>query len=44
MTLIGFTIAMLGWSYGLGLGDAMYDGAVGFIVSMTLTTLLSKKA
>jgi hypothetical protein len=37
-------IAMLGWSYGFGLGDAMYDGAVGFIVSMTLTTLLSRRS
>jgi sodium/proline symporter len=36
-------IAMLGWGYGLGLGDAMYDGAIGFIVSMTLTTLLSRR-
>jgi len=37
-------IAMLGWSYGLGLGDAMYDGAIGFLVSMTLTTLLSRRS
>jgi sodium/proline symporter len=37
-------IAMLGWGYGLGLGDAMYDGAVGFIVSMTLTILLSRRS
>ena len=36
-------IAMLGWGYGLGLGDAMYDGAIGFIVSMTLTILLSRR-
>jgi sodium/proline symporter len=37
-------IAMLGWGYGLGLGDAMYDGAIGFIVSMTLTILLSRRS
>ena len=28
---------MLGWRYGLHLGDAMYEGAVGFMISMTLT-------
>jgi len=37
-------IAMLGWRYGLGLGDAMYEGAVGFLVSMGLTLALSKRA
>ena len=29
-------LAMLGWSHGLGLGDAMYDGAVGFLVAMPI--------
>jgi hypothetical protein len=37
-------IAMLSWRYGLGLGDAMYEGAVGFLVSMGLTLALSKRA
>jgi hypothetical protein len=36
-------MAMLGWSYGLGLGDAVYDGAVGFIVSMTIVTIASRR-
>ncbi len=33
-------VAMLGWRYGLNLGDAMFEGSVGFIVSMSLTFLL----
>ena len=33
-------LAMLGWRYGLNLGDAMFEGAVGFIVSMSLTFML----
>jgi len=37
------TMAMLGWSYGLGLGDAVYDGAIGFIVSMGIVTLASRR-
>ena len=38
------TASMLGWSYGLGLGDAMFDGAVGFIVSMLIITATSERA
>ena len=37
------TTSMLSWSYGLGLGDAMFDGAVGFIVSMLIITATSKR-
>ena len=32
--------AMLFWKYALGLGDAVYEGAVGFVVSMPIITLL----
>lgn len=32
--------AMLVWKYSLGLGDAVYEGAVGFVVSMPIITLL----
>lgn len=31
--------AMLMWKYHLGLGDAVYEGAVGLLVSMSLTVL-----
>ena len=33
-------IAMLSWKYGFGLGDAAYEGAVGFMVSMPLVLAL----
>lgn len=33
-------LAMLGWKYGLGLGDAIYEGAIGFMVSLPLSILL----
>ena len=36
--------AMLSWSYVAQLGDAMYDGAVGFIVAMPLIIVLSNAA
>ena len=35
--------AMLSWTHFLGLGDAMYDGAVGFLVAMPLTIILSER-
>ena len=37
-------LAMLGWRYGLNLGDAMFEGAVGFMVSMSLTFTLKNKS
>jgi hypothetical protein len=37
------TGAMLGWSHILGLGDAMYDGAVGFVVSMAIVAIASRR-
>ena len=37
------TASMIGWSYGLGLGDAMFDGAVGFIVSMSIVATTSTR-
>ena len=37
-------LAMLTWKYGLGLGDAMYEGAVGLLVSMPLTIVLRGSA
>ena len=37
------TAAMLGWTHLLGLGDAMYDGAVGFVISMAIVTSASKR-
>jgi len=33
---------MLGWSYGLQLGDAVFDGTIGFLLSMTLMWAFSK--
>lgn len=36
-------MAMFGWSYGAKLGDAMFDGTVGFLVSMMLMWGLSQK-
>ena len=27
-------LTMLGWSYGLGLGDAVFDGTIGFLITM----------
>lgn len=39
-TSIGL-LAMLVWKYGLGLGDAMYEGAFGFLVSMPMVWVLS---
>jgi len=38
------TSAMLGWTHVLGLGDAVYDGAVGFIVSMAIVFITSKRS
>ena len=37
------TASMIGWSHGLGLGDAMFDGAVGFIVSMSIIATTSTR-
>ena len=34
---------MFGWSYGANLGDAMFDGTIGFLMSMTLMWSFSKK-
>ncbi|MGB0640866.1 MAG: sodium/proline symporter [Myxococcota bacterium] len=34
-------VSMLGWTHVLNLGDAMYDGAIGFMISMALTAALS---
>ena len=36
-------IFMLGWRYGLNLGDAMYEGTVGLLISMTMTFTLRNK-
>ena len=35
--------AMFGWSFGLLLGDAMFDGTVGFLISMLLCWIFSEK-
>jgi len=35
-------LGMLGWSYGLQLGDAVFDGTIGFLLSMTLMWAFSK--
>lgn len=35
--------AMLVWSYGVGLGDAVYDGAIGFTVAMAGVWFLSDR-
>lgn len=35
--------AMLLWTHALGLGDAMYDGAVGFIVSMSIVAATARR-
>ncbi len=37
------TAAMLSWTHMLGLGDAVYDGAVGFIVSMTIVAITARR-
>ncbi|HCP47932.1 MAG TPA: sodium:proline symporter [Deltaproteobacteria bacterium] len=37
------TTSMLGWTHVLGLGDAVYDGAVGFIVSMAIVAIASRR-
>ena len=37
------TASMLSWSYLLGLGDAVYDGAVGFLVSMAIVAIASRR-
>ena len=37
------TASMLSWSYLLGLGDAVYDGAVGFLVSMAIVVITSRR-
>ena len=34
-------IVMLTWKYRFGLGDAMYEGAIGFLVTMPLIALTS---
>ncbi|MEE2644065.1 MAG: sodium/proline symporter, partial [Myxococcota bacterium] len=40
---LGLT-AMLSWKYLLSLGDASYEGAVGFLVSMPFLWLMSRKS
>jgi len=37
-------IAMFTWSFGLSLGDSIYDGAIGFLVSMSLIGLLHNRS
>ena len=45
LTATGFGLfAMLSWRYGLNFGDAMYEGAIGFIISMALTFTLKDRS
>ena len=37
-------VTMLSWTYVLGLGDSVFDGSVGFIVSLILCILLVEKS
>ena len=37
-------LAMLGWRYGLQLGDAAYEGALGFLISLCLTFTLKENS